>query len=345
MRAGKRSLGGFTLVELLVATAVFLLLMTLVIQLFNSAVATVGLRNKQMDSDAQAEAVFDRMAVDFGQLVQRPDVDYFLKSSAADQYGNKQPQVGNDQMAFYSQVPGYYTTSVTATSRMPVSLVGWRVNAGAASSNPALNQLQRFGCGLVWNNASAPGSTAVVFSTAPSGPVATATTANTIFQYWPHATNNTDPDANYETAGPQVFRLEYSYVLRGQTAPDGTVFNSQLSDIPWEMRPDTSGQPYHNSISGLQDVAAIMVIVAIIDPRSRVLVSDSQLATLAASMNDFPATDAGSGINITKRGDLENQWQAALNNGPASGIPRDAASSMRIYQRTFQLPYPSSLTP
>ena len=63
---------------------------------------------------------------------------------------------------------------------------------------------------------------------------------------------------------------------------------------PWEKRYDTQStdptlknQPWHTSPDGLRDVAAIGVAIAVIDPRSKVLVTDAQLETLAGAMNDF----------------------------------------------------------
>jgi prepilin-type N-terminal cleavage/methylation domain-containing protein len=287
----------FTLVELLVSMAVLTLLILLIAQLFNGASAVTALSSKHMDADAQARAVFDRMAVDFAQMVKRTDVDYFLKDST-------NTQAGNDQLAFYSQVPGYYPSSGAPS---PVSLVAYRIsndNTGAS-----FNKLQRLGCGLVWNGVSLT-DTPIVFL--PS----------TIAATWPTATNMA-ADTNYELAGPQIFRMEYSYLLKGQTIA-GTSYDSILSAIPWDSR--ITG---HTAVNGMQDVAAITVAIAVVDPKSRVLISDTQLTALAASMNDFPAA------GTPKPGDLEAQWQTAIN---SAAIPRIAASAVRVYRRCFYLP-------
>src|SRR4029077_16253244 len=127
---------GFTLVELLVTVVVLALLAFFVTSLVNSAATITTLGNKRMDADSQARQIFDRMAVDFAQLVKRSDVDYYLKSSA-----NTQP--GNDQIAFYSGVSGYYPST---GSQSPVSLVAYRIGTQ--------NKLERLGKGLVWNGVS-----------------------------------------------------------------------------------------------------------------------------------------------------------------------------------------------
>jgi hypothetical protein len=134
-----------------------------------------------------------------------------------------------------------------------------------------------------------------------------------------------DPD--YETFGPDVFRFEYYYVLKGQ---DVTTNPSILSDTPWDTRSPAS----HTSLNGLQDVAAIGVVIAVIDPKSRLLVSGTQLATLASQMSDFKNTGLLVPSKPTAPGDLESQWQAAVN---ASGLPHTVISAIRIYGRTFYL--------
>lgn len=135
-----------------------------------------------MDAEAQIRPLFDRMAVDFAQMVKRTDVDYYLKSAS-------NAQSGNDQMAFYSTVPGYYPSS---GSQSPVSLVAYRINAQ--------NKLERMAKGLVWNGVSTT-DTPIVFL-----PL-------TITGTWPAATNDSS-DSDYELIGPYVFRFEYYYFLK-----------------------------------------------------------------------------------------------------------------------------------
>src|SRR6266478_1974837 len=73
----------FTLAELLASIAILTLLILIVTKMVNSASTITTMGNKRMDADSQARPVLDRMAVDFTQIVKRPDVDYFLKGSAA----------------------------------------------------------------------------------------------------------------------------------------------------------------------------------------------------------------------------------------------------------------------
>ena len=322
----------FTLVEILISIVVLALLMIMITRLFTASQAVIGMANKHMDAETQARAVFDRMAIDFAQMVKRPDVDYCLKSGTADQYGNSQPQPGNDQIAFYSQGPGYFPAATGSAEQSPVSLVAYRINTDNAGSNPYLNKLQRLGYGLVWNGLASSAVMPVVFSSGTKGATCISGMNNAIFNNWPNATNNT-ADPNYELAGPQVFRMEYCYVLKGQ-AVAGTAYPSIVSDTPWDTR---NPGPNHTSVNGLQDVAAIRVVIAVIDAKTRVLVSNSQLTQLAGQMNDFSSTAS------PNPGDLEAQWQTVLNT--TAVIPRTAASSIHVYGRTFYLSSASPTIP
>ena len=177
---------------------VLVLLVLLFTQLLNSAATITTLGHKQMDADAQARQLLDRMAIDFAQMVKRNDVDFFAKGTLApNSVGGA--MAGNDQIAFYSAVPGYYPST---GSQSPVSLVAYRVNS--LSGATAFNKLERLGKGLVWNGVSAT-DTPVVFM-----PL-------TISATWPAATSSSLADhrrRTYEMIGPQVFRFEYCYLLK-----------------------------------------------------------------------------------------------------------------------------------
>src|SRR6266513_643988 len=204
----------FTLAELLVSVGVLVLLVFLATQLLNSAATVTTLGQKQMDADSEARQLLDRMAIDFAQMVKRFDVDYYVKSNASVSSGLRRVlQLGNDQIAFYSAVPGYYPAT---GSQSPVSLVAYRVNSNSTLSS--YNKMERLGKGLVWNAVSTT-DTPVVFMPIPVAsplpslelPVPPPDPLPT--PAWPQAGNMTT-DPAYELVGPQVFRFEYYYVLR-----------------------------------------------------------------------------------------------------------------------------------
>jgi len=296
MKSRSWLLRGFTILELLVATAVLALLVLLIAQLFNSASSVTTHNNKRLDADAQARGVLDRMGVDFGRAVLLPDVDYFVKSPA-------DPMVGNDQIAFYAETRGYYPAT-GLEKQSPVSLVSFRIN-----SNDAM--LERMGKGLLWNGIAGGTSAPMVYS-----PLKLKDT-------WPSATNQ-GADASYELFGSQVFRFEYGYVLKGAALADGTVLPAVFSKVPWDTRSGVG----HTDLSGFRDVAAIVVSIAVIDPRSRSLVSAADLNSLAGTMADFDPN------SFPAPGDLEKRWQATID---GSSLPKRACAGIFIYRRTFPL--------
>jgi hypothetical protein len=275
---------------MLVAISILALLVLLTTQLLNNAAVLTTAGNKRMDADSQARPLFERMALDFAQLIKRSDVSYYVKTAAT-------PMTGNDLVGFYSAVQGYYPTTPS-----PISVVAYRVNSDPSNS-AAYHCLERMGKGLDWNGASAT-NIPVVFH-----PL-------TLHGTWPSlasssAYDDTDPSKRtYEIIGPQVFRFEYYYVEKatGNLVANPAAWTS-LSDV------------------AIQDVAAIVVAIAVIDPKSRILLSNAQVATLVESLPDY-----ASGL---RPGELLAQWQSVLDN--LTNMPRPAISSIRLYERYFYI--------
>jgi hypothetical protein len=338
--------GGFTLAELLVTVGVLVLLVVVATQLLNSAATITTLGHKQMDADSQTRQLFDRMAIDFAQMVKRSDVDYYVKSSATPPPTGVRNvlQPGNDKIAFYSAVPGYYPSS---GSQSPISLVAYRINSQ--------NKLERMGKGLVWNAVSTT-DTPVVFmpiplvSPLPTPEMPLPTPDPMPTPAWPEGQSVATDWSDSEVIGPQVFRFEYYYLLKGQTDPTtGTTYSPILSDIPWDTRicacptPNATPTPTptppqlccHTAPEGMQDVAAVVVVIAVIDPKSKVLLTDAQITSLAGQLVDY-----SSGMIP---GQLRAQWQDTLNAN--TSLARPAISGIRLYERYFYLSPPTLLTP
>jgi hypothetical protein len=366
----------FTLPELLVSVGVLVLLAFMAMQLLNSAASITTLGHKQMGADAQTRQLLDRMAIDVAQMIKRSDVDYYLKSSAIGTGVRNLLQKGNDKIAFYSSVPGYYPSS---GSQSPLSLVSYRVNSQ--------HKLERMGKGLVWNAVST-NDTPVVFmpiplaSPLPIGELPDPTPSPTSSPAWltvADFTASPTPDPSVEVVGPQIFRFEYSYLVRGRFAPGAfvsptpTPTTAILSDIPWDSRicscppsPTPTATPTpaitppslccHVAPEGMQDVVGIVVHIAVIDPQSRVLVTDAQLARLngadgqsqgAALIDWGNTTCAGCPTQTqwqTTPGLLLAQWRAALD-ANSMGLLRPAISGIRVYERYLYLSPPTLLTP
>ena len=334
--AAQRTCRGFTLTEMLISIVILALLILVVTQVISTTATTVRPANKHIDTDTEARTVFDRMAVDFAQMLKRPDVDYYVKANAikypghsgGHKKGGGGPGGGqtdlNDYIAFYAQAPGY-------SSGSPMSLVAYRING--LSSSPAYNKLERRGEGLLWNGISNYNQNSA--------------TANPIFflpvliqNIWSCTGNNPCVIANstsqtkdlpyLETIGPNVFRFEYCYLLK----------NGKATDTPWDQ------EAGHTSINGLADVEAIGVTIAVIDPQSRSLLTngdsnETNLLNLQLLMEDF-RTSPGRGVGGTKNViDQEAQWNEVITDPvtypQTANMPRAALSAIRVYSRSFDL--------
>lgn len=171
-------------------------------------------------------------------------------------------------------------------AQSPTSVVAYRINGD--SSQQAFGKMERMGKGLAWNGVS---------TTAPSFVFG----LNTIVANWPAATDSSTADSDYEVLGPEVFRFEYSYILS-----NGTI----------AIQPPPTGIP---------GIAAICVTIAVLDPKSRALLSNSQISTLIGALGDFDPA----------RPNLAADWQSSLDG--TSGIPKRALAAIKIYQRYFYL--------
>src|SRR5207302_2958160 len=242
-----RVCAGFSLIELLVAVFVVTIMVVILGQLMGHATTVTRTGSKHIDTDTQARVVLDRIAIDIAQMLRRTDIDYYLKGSGGytghgngHAYGKKvsSGQQGSDQIAFFSQVPGYYP----ASGGSAISLVAYRINSLPAS--PAYLRLERMGKGLLWNGVLnntvsnpnnknsrtiyypivfAPGQIAA--GTGPWaqawGPWAAAITNDTSGP----VSNSGSQDSDYEVLGSNVFRFEYYYILK----------NGTVTDVPWDQ--------------------------------------------------------------------------------------------------------------
>jgi prepilin-type N-terminal cleavage/methylation domain-containing protein len=294
---------GFTLVELLVSITLLALMVTLLARLIVNATNTIQIGQKRIDVDGQVRPLFERMALDFSQMVQRSDVDFYGKGTTTGgaMTGGALSTI-NDKIAFYSGVPGDYA----AGSQSPFSVIAYKVNSSTATtSKDVYTRCQRMAYGLLMNGDS---------SDVKNGPLVFGPT--NISDIWTSVKSNATTDSKYEVASAQVFRFEYYYLLT----------NGSFSVVPWNTGLG------HTDPSGLRDVAAIIVAVAAIDQTSRVLLSsdNAQVATIAAKLPDYAVTMGP--------GQLLAQWQSKLiSDATIKAMPRPAINGIRFYERAFYL--------
>src|SRR6266550_5316372 len=158
VRSVRVTRGGFTLAELLVSMAVLIIITLMLTQLMTNATAITRTAHKHIDTDTQARVVFDRMALDFAQMLKRTDIDYYVKQrSGYNGHNNghgwgrgKNGDKGSDQIAFFSAVPGYYPSN-PAGEHSPISLVAYRVTESTQSwAAASYGGLSRMAKGLHW---------------------------------------------------------------------------------------------------------------------------------------------------------------------------------------------------
>jgi hypothetical protein len=344
--------GGFTLAELLVSVFVLLIIIFMVAQLMTSATAITRTGNKHIDCDTQARAVFDRMALDFAQMLKRTDIDYYVKQrNGYKGHGNghgwgqgKNGDLGSDQIAFFTQVAGYYPSG----AQSPISLVAYRVNESTSGwAAASYGKLERMAKGLLWNGVDNGTNSPYPIVFAPGQVTATPNPTGPWNGPWAPAINNDNnqsrsSDADYEVIGPGVFRFEYYYLLK----------NGRVTDWPWDRFDFPSQQTITDPQKiGLSQVEAIAVAIAVIDPAGRALIEAASsnagygdILDVAAEMPDFKNA-RGRGVGGQKIGDLEARWQSVVESIASTGRPPDsslqfppeAAKAIRIYNRYFDL--------
>ena len=302
---------GFTLIELLTAISVLTLMLLMVSQLVNSAATVMSTSGRHLDADTQARLLFNRMALDISGMMKRTDIDYSCFKNAV-----SNPQVGNDQMAFYSETHGYFSgaSQPAGTGKADLSLVAYMVANDTTSSTPVL---QRLGKGLGWEPADTSATPA--WNNVAYLPI-------TLSSRWPNLFSTTTPDADYRTVGDLVFRMEYTYLLKPTTTQAAT-----LSITPYY------GTTGHTTINGFKDVAAIVTTIAMLDNSSRKLVNDYTNLTSSLPDAKSPLTDT------TYNGHVASAWNAVVNSPTFSttvNLPKTAVSSVRVYERYFYLDSP-----
>ena len=335
-----RAAMGFTLVELLVSMGVITLMMALVVQLINGASRVIGSSGKHMDADTEERLLFNRLSVDLRRIVKRADLDYSSfkqpTGTLGTQYNSATIQQnlqtgGNDQMAFYAETEGFFSgaTQPTGYQKAPASLVAYMVATDAYTNQPCL---RRMGKGLGWDPDSGGSWLNVGYL-----PLTLVGQWSDLFST---SANGQTVDADYQTVGSQVVRFEYTYLLKPNlNDPSGMVYAGKLSPTPYWSNTNgmaSSATAAHTSVNGFQDVAAIVVTIAVLDSTSRAIVSNYTNLTSNALFVD--AQDAAT--DSTYKGDLAPTWNAVITNAnfaTKAGIPPSAAAGVRVYERSFYL--------
>jgi len=105
--------GAFSLIEILVAAAVFMLMAVLVVGMVDGTMRVTTKSKQRISADAGARQALDRMAEDFSHAVVRPDLPFRIEKAN-----------GNDSIAFLANAEGY-------TTGRGLSVIGYKVENNA----------------------------------------------------------------------------------------------------------------------------------------------------------------------------------------------------------------------
>jgi prepilin-type N-terminal cleavage/methylation domain-containing protein len=168
---------GFSLVEILVATAVLSILALIIVQVISLTGRAINISSQNLDAAGQARLVFDRLAIDLAARPDRSDLGMIF---------TKKTTNASDCFRFYSQVGGY-------NGARGITAVGYRIQT---TNSNRLYQLER---GATGTDFLATAQTPIQFLPQTIGAADAVSTDN--------------PDTDYEVLAKGVFRLEFCYLL------------------------------------------------------------------------------------------------------------------------------------
>jgi len=356
----------FTLVELLVAMSVLVLITAMLMGIVNGTTATTVGSRLQIEADQQARTVFDRLATDLAAMPKRSDVDFlFAKQDSVEGATDI-----NDKLFFYSEVPGYFPSVSTDQTRSPMALIGYQITGAAQSGTFQLARLSKGlswstlqGTGPMTLLTTGSGSTS--FEPLSASTIAGNTNWSEIIgtspTYQGTAYKLTDTDSS--VFGEDIFRFEFCYQLKDGSysripVMSGTAATAAFKYYKQTAAPtasddntkqykatdrwyDDTGKRAYICVSaatgaavwqplGLDDVSALVVATASLDPADRARVP--QFSTLAEKFKD--PTDAELQANPPQL--MAETWLKVLKPNTL-GIPNTVAAQIHVYQRSIPI--------
>lgn len=284
-RASAIAQAAFTILELLVAMTILAIIVGLIARVTSDASRSITGGEKRLDADSEARVVLDRIGMDLARMPKRADLIYSFEKRTGD----------NDRFAFFSEAAGVMSGS---DGRSAYSTVCYDVAlSGSTGGFPGAS----FFPGMVLGRAaiSRPWHQALTFGNTPG-------TSGELFP---------PSNSDYSVIGDQVFRFEYTYLLKPASAGSNPVFSTSPSI--------TGTTATTGTIAGFKDVAAIVVGIGILDRNSRQTMTTDTWAGLVTMLPDaVPGQDILSG------------WNYALK---TTNMNTEAKRNIRVYQRYFYL--------
>ncbi|MEM6602107.1 MAG: prepilin-type N-terminal cleavage/methylation domain-containing protein, partial [Verrucomicrobiota bacterium] len=289
---------GFSLVEMLAAATVFTIISLMVVSMTDGITSAVTSSNQNLDLDSEARLIFG--------LLER-DLDQVVSNGAADlQMIEDDNGTLNDALYFFTESPAFSDFDTVDTGRY--SLVGYRT---ATKKNDALAlQFERLGVGLAWDT-NTSGSPAQSDAAIDQMVFVSYDTLNgavrsqgQIDNRWSTLINTStvaEDSPFYSVVGPQIIRFEHCFLLKDGTysnypvipdtlTPSTTAPGQQSGQVGDRWFNETTGRaficqaisppndPNGNRVwltHGLEDVAAVVFTVVLLDERSRLIAGDT----------------------------------------------------------------------
>ena len=243
-----RRVVAFTLVEVLVAEAIFLILLLVVMQLIFGALQTTATQKKRMDELGDARQSLDRLSLDWTSRVRRQDI----YATFTNQTGTA-ANAANAQIGFLTQEP-WYTQGDTSSRHLAwVTYAVTNITQVSQGSQTVMTPgLVRSLEGYDWS-----GTANAVLTLPLTNSPATSSTGTT----------TTDP------LGNTVFCFGYCFLQQMPTA--STTYTNAFTINP--------GLTLTSS-----NLVGVAVAVASLDQQSRQLVSQAQLVAMANALLPIP---------------------------------------------------------
>jgi hypothetical protein len=360
----------FTLMELLISIAVLALITILIAQLINSVASATTTIRKRLDPDGHARMIFDRMATDFGNMVKRPDADcFFAKLASGGNTGmNDAMFFYSFGPAYFNSIVAANSRSSVALVGYRINF-----NNPDFPNVPILERLGKGLSWDGQTAPPAPGGMMFLTTLPGTATPLTASTITGNWQNLGTLTGKNNSayadgsDSDYYVLSNQVYRLEVAFQLKDSSlsaypvvfnAPSGWNSGTFYTQSPADPTTAQSSPNYNigsrwyntstkrgyictNSSAGgatwspigVQDVTAVIVAIALLEPTSRKVVPATAYPSLVSALEDVEThLFVGTGQPLL----MAQTWNGAILQS-MPGVPPTASSQLRIYQRYFYL--------
>ena len=298
---GKHIPSGFTLLEVLIATALLALVSMMLVQIMNGLRGGAAMSEKRVDATAQAQLVFDVLARDLEAMPVRADIPSVMQNVATNAV----------TLNFVSLIQSPNKSGILSGSRK-LSSVAYRVapDAFILSTSVGKPTLQRAALGQDWNTVGLWGIKGTLSSSTFSGtPITTAD--------WPSSATAVASD--YDTLSEAVLRMGLNWQLR--EASGSNARGALLASPPV----DSAGNP------DLTKVGSLTVTLVLIDLSSRKLAKVSQLEDIASKFS-APVN------NQSAYSMWQPIAESLVTDTSLASIPLPVRQNVRVFQRTFLIP-------